>query len=80
MAIGIPGTIGGAAVMNAGAQGGCIAEILESVQIVSIDGEKQFTLKAKELQYSYRNSILQQENLVVSSVRLKLEPGHESQK
>ena len=42
-AVGIPGTVGGAAVMNAGAQGGCTAEILESVTVVDPNQPSQPT-------------------------------------
>jgi len=78
--IGIPGTIGGAVVMNAGAQGSCISKILKSVQVISMkDGEK-FDLDNKDLQFSYRNSLLQKENLIVISALLKLEPGHDHEK
>lgn len=77
-AVGIPGTAGGAAVMNAGAQGGCTAEWLESVQVVDpARPERPFRLRAAELEFAYRHSRLQQEPLVVLSVRLQLQPGHE---
>ena len=74
-AVGIPGTIGGAVVMNAGAQGNCIADKLESIEVMSIkDGEK-FRLRKNELRFSYRNSLLQNESLIVLSAKLNLEPG-----
>jgi UDP-N-acetylmuramate dehydrogenase len=77
-AVGIPGTAGGAAVMNAGAQGGCTAEWLHSVQVVD-PGRPQapFELMAAELDFAYRHSRLQHEPLVVLAVRLRLEPGHD---
>ena len=74
-AVGIPGTIGGAVVMNAGAQGHCIAECLESITTLSLSGEYK-TLKANNLNFGYRYSLLQQEKVIVISARLKLEPGH----
>lgn len=77
-AVGIPGTAGGAAVMNAGAQGGCTAEWLHSVRVVDPrrPGDP-FQLTASELDFAYRHSRLQLEPLVVLSVRFRLEPGHD---
>ncbi|MGB1416292.1 MAG: UDP-N-acetylmuramate dehydrogenase [Synechococcus sp.] len=75
--VGIPGTVGGAAVMNAGAQGGCIAERLESVRVMPIAGGDSFELRADQLEYDYRYSRLQQEDLVVLSARFQLDPGHD---
>jgi UDP-N-acetylmuramate dehydrogenase len=48
--VGIPGTVGGAAVMNAGAQGGCTAEVLDSVTVIEPHRPNQpFELRAGEL-------------------------------
>jgi UDP-N-acetylmuramate dehydrogenase len=77
-AVGIPGTVGGAAVMNAGAQGGCTADRLHSVRVLDPDRPDQpFTLEAGELDFAYRHSRLQQEPLVVLSARFRLEPGQD---
>lgn len=77
-AVGIPGTVGGAAVMNAGAQGGCTAEWLHSVRVLDpVRPDQSFTLTAAELEFAYRHSRLQQEPLVVLSARFRLEPGHD---
>ena len=76
-AIGIPGTVGGAAVMNAGAQGGCIADWLQSVQVLSLKSGEPFELSNKELRFSYRHSLLQTEELIVLSACFLLEPGHD---
>ena len=75
--VGIPGTVGGAAVMNAGAQGGCIADRLVSVRVMPITGGDSFELTADQLEFGYRHSVLQQDNLVVLSARFRLEPGHD---
>jgi UDP-N-acetylmuramate dehydrogenase len=77
-AVGIPGTVGGAVVMNAGAQGGCIAEWLHSVRVLDPrrPGEP-FTLAAADLAFAYRHSRLQEEPLLVLSARFRLEPGHD---
>ncbi len=75
--IGIPGTIGGAVTMNAGAQGGCIAERLDSALIMTLDSKEPFRIYNKELQFGYRSSRIQKEQLIVLSARFRLEPGHD---
>ncbi|MBE9191635.1 UDP-N-acetylmuramate dehydrogenase [Gloeocapsopsis crepidinum LEGE 06123] len=57
-AVGIPGSVGGAVVMNAGAHRSCIADILVSAQVLSVDGEVE-TLTPEQLDYRYRTSVLQ---------------------
>ncbi|MDY6902199.1 MAG: UDP-N-acetylmuramate dehydrogenase [Cyanobacteriota bacterium] len=73
-AVGIPGTIGGAVVMNAGAHNSCIADILVSVEVLKPDGSLQ-TMTCEELNYSYRTSVLQGSDLIVTQATLQLEPG-----
>ncbi|NDG74553.1 MAG: UDP-N-acetylmuramate dehydrogenase [Synechococcaceae bacterium WB8_1B_136] len=76
--VGIPGTVGGAVVMNAGAQGGCVADSLVSVTVVDpARGTEPFMVEAADLAFAYRHSRLQQEPLVVLSARFQLEPGHD---
>ncbi|WP_269623943.1 UDP-N-acetylmuramate dehydrogenase [Prochlorococcus marinus] len=74
-AVGIPGTIGGAVVMNAGAQEHCISDYLESITTLSLKGEYKI-IKRKDLNFGYRYSLLQNQNLIVVSARLKLVSGH----
>jgi UDP-N-acetylmuramate dehydrogenase len=77
-AVGIPGTVGGAVVMNAGAQGGCSADRLISVQVVDPAlPEQRIRLSADQLQFAYRHSRLQFEPLIVLSAQWQLEPGHD---
>ncbi len=78
-AVGIPGTVGGAAVMNAGAQGGSTEEWLDSVEVVSLRGGDPFELSREQLEFDYRHSRLQHEPLLVLSARFQLEPGHDPQ-
>lgn len=59
-AAGIPGTVGGAVVMNAGAYGGEIKNVLKSVNVICGDGSRR-ELGASELELSYRHSIFMQE-------------------
>jgi len=77
-AVGIPGTLGGAVVMNAGAQGGCTAEWLQAVEVLDPrQPATPFWLNASELDFGYRHSRLQSEPLIVVSARFRLEPGHD---
>lgn len=77
-AVGIPGTVGGAAVMNAGAQGSCTAEWLHSVEVVDrARPDEPFHLAASQLAFAYRHSRLQVEPLIVLSARFRLEPNHD---
>ena len=77
-AVGIPGTVGGAVVMNAGAQGGCIAEWLHSVQLLDPKQPDQtLTWSASDLAFGYRQSRLQHEPLIVLSARFRLDHGHD---
>ncbi|NDJ23742.1 UDP-N-acetylmuramate dehydrogenase [Nostoc sp. B(2019)] len=73
-AVGIPGTVGGAVVMNAGAHSNCIADMLVSAQVLSPDGTVG-TLTSEQLGYSYRTSLLQGGDRIVTQATLQLEPG-----
>lgn len=71
-AAGIPGSVGGALVMNAGAYGGEMKDIVESVKVLSKDG-KIMELSNEQMDFSYRHScVTEQEYLVLSAV-LKLQ-------
>jgi UDP-N-acetylmuramate dehydrogenase len=70
---GIPGTIGGAVAMNAGAYGGDIAQVLDWAEIVAPSGEV-LRLNAKDIGLSYRHSNLQP-GAVVTRARLRAQPG-----
>lgn len=73
-AYGIPGTVGGAIVMNAGAYGGEMCQVVESVRL--LDEDLQIvTLKGDEMAFGYRTSILKKKPYVVLSVRINLHPG-----
>lgn len=74
-ASGIPGTVGGAVFMNAGAYDGEISYILESAEILSGDGSRIFTLKKDELELSYRHSLLQRTGDVLLKAVFHLEKG-----
>ncbi|MDV3000632.1 MAG: UDP-N-acetylenolpyruvoylglucosamine reductase [Chroococcopsis gigantea SAG 12.99] len=78
-AVGIPGTVGGAVVMNAGAHKGCIADCLVSATVLNPDGGLE-TLTAQQLGYSYRTSALQGAGRLVISATFALNPGFDTQK
>ncbi len=73
-AAGIPGSIGGALVMNAGAYNGEMADVVKSVVAVSLDGEIQ-RLGHDELDLGYRNSIFQTNNMVIAEATFEMRPG-----
>ena len=73
-AFGIPGTVGGAVYMNAGAYDGEMADVVQLVHCITPDGERGF-LPAAELEFSYRHTALMERDLIVIGVTLKLTPG-----
>ena len=73
-ACGIPGSVGGAVFMNAGAYGGEIAHILLSCKVLTRDGEIK-TLSAQDMKFGYRRSYVQQTGDVVISAKFALAPG-----
>lgn len=71
---GIPGTIGGAIKMNAGAYGKEIKDIVKTVTVMDYTGTiKQ--MQNKDLQFEYRNSIISKERLIILGAVLKLKKG-----
>ncbi|WP_036481589.1 UDP-N-acetylmuramate dehydrogenase [Myxosarcina sp. GI1] len=77
-AVGIPGTVGGGVVMNAGAHQQCMADILVSATVLSPDGTIE-ELKPEDLAYAYRTSNLQGDNRLVVKATMQLEPGFSKQ-
>jgi UDP-N-acetylmuramate dehydrogenase len=75
-AVGIPGTVGGGVVMNAGAHRQCLADILVSATVLSGDGTIE-ELKPEDLGYAYRTSNLQNSNKLVLRATMQLEPGYD---
>lgn len=73
-AYGIPGSVGGAVYMNAGAYGGEIKDVLSEVSAMDKEGNvKIFSLEESEL--SYRSSLFQKNNMVILSAKFSLEKG-----
>ena len=73
-ASGIPGTIGGGAVMNAGAYDGEMSRIIREVTVVTPAGETK-VLGGEELDFGYRRSALQGADGIVTEIGIELEPG-----
>lgn len=73
-ASGIPGTLGGAVMMNAGAYGGEMKDIVESVSLMDYDGNL-IKKSCDEMDFSYRHSIVEDEKLIVLGAVLKLQKG-----
>ena len=73
---GIPGTVGGGVYMNAGAYGGEIRDICESVEVMYLDGTMEI-LSAEQMCFSYRHSRLEDEAAIVVSAVFKLNPKPE---
>ena len=70
---GIPGTVGGGVFMNAGAYGGEIADVCESVEVMDYSGRVQ-SLSRDQMDFSYRHSRLEEEKAVVVSATFRLAP------
>jgi UDP-N-acetylmuramate dehydrogenase len=77
-AVGIPGSVGGAVTMNAGAYGGDFGSLVSRVQAASLDGDTCW-IGADEMGFSYRHSLFaERDDLLVLSAELKLAPGDKS--
>ncbi len=73
-ACGIPGSVGGACFMNAGAYDGCVADVLKCVRVLMPDGSLD-TIDAADLDLGYRRSRVASDGLVVLSATFDLEKG-----
>ena len=76
--VGIPGTVGGAVVMNAGAHGSDTQEILVSTEVLNPDGSLE-TLTPDQLEFKYRTSSLQADPRIVTQATFQLKPGYDPQ-
>ncbi|MEK4701449.1 UDP-N-acetylmuramate dehydrogenase [Solibacillus sp. FSL R7-0668] len=77
-ACGIPGSIGGAMAMNAGAYGGEIKDIVTSCTVVTVEGEV-LVLSNEQLELSYRKSIIAKKGYFVLSATFELVKGEQQQ-
>lgn len=74
---GIPGTVGGGVYMNAGAYGGEVKQVVESVTVLMMDGTQKIFTGAEH--FSYRNSVFQSLDCVIVSAVFRLVPGDPEQ-
>lgn len=77
-ACGIPGSIGGAMAMNAGAYGGEIQDVIVQTTVLTPSGEK-LVLSKEELELSYRKSIITKKGYYVLSAEFELAPGNQEE-
>ena len=77
-ASGIPGTVGGGVVMNAGAYGGEMKDIVQNVTVLTREGEI-LKLKKEELGFGYRASVIKDRGYVVLAAELELVPGNKEE-
>ncbi len=73
-AYGIPGSVGGAVFMNAGAYGGEMKDVVTEVRFLDREG-RPGSLSGEELGFCYRGSAFQRMNVVITSAVLRLQPG-----
>lgn len=76
---GVPGTVGGALVMNAGAYGGEIKDIVLETKYIDLDAVEIKTIENKEHKFEYRKSIFQNLNCLILETTLKLQIGDKDQ-
>lgn len=72
---GIPGTVGGAMVMNAGAYDGEMSFVVESVEMLREDGTLK-TYSLEEMEFGYRNSVMKKERLIALKTVFSLKAGN----
>ena len=74
-AVGIPGSLGGAVFMNAGAYDGEMSKVVTKVTVLTVDGEIK-DLSKEELVFCYRHSSIQDNDAIVISVEMQLAKGN----
>ena len=77
-AAGIPGTVGGGVIMNAGAYDGELKDVVEAVSFVGPDG-KEYILSGEEMEFGYRSSALQDSGCIVTGVSFALRRGNKAE-
>ena len=73
-ASGIPGTVGGGVVMNAGAYGGEMSQVVSKVTVINVDGEI-LELENETMEFGYRTSTIRNQPFVVTEVTFELQTG-----
>ena len=74
-AYGIPGTVGGALYMNAGAYGGEMSQVVVSATVIDHDGNTR-SLRLEQMNLGYRTSVFKNIDLIITSVKFKLKRGN----
>lgn len=77
-AAGIPGSVGGAIFMNAGAYGGEIANVVSSIDEILPDG-REVQISGSDLHFGYRHSVVQENHGIVVAATFNLETGQQPQ-
>ena len=77
LAAGIPGSVGGAVFMNAGAYGGETCNVIQSVKVLTREGEYKNYSQA-EMKFSYRHSLVQENGDIVTEAAFTLKKGNKS--
>lgn len=72
---GIPGTIGGAVIMNAGAYGGEMSQVVTCVDAIARSDGKPIRFEGRALGFAYRHSAMMDAGVIVTDVTLRLAPG-----
>ena len=78
-ASGIPGSIGGAVFMNAGAYGGEIKDVVRSVRVMDTDGTNARDVSGEDMDFSYRHSRAQDGDMIILSAVMELTPDEPSE-
>ena len=77
-AAGIPGSVGGAIFMNAGAYGGEMKEVVQKVEVFTKNGEKKIYTN-EQMEFSYRHSIIQETKEIISKVYFQMKKGNKEE-
>lgn len=72
---GIPGTIGGGVIMNAGSYGGELSQVVTRVEALSIEDGRSVVFEGVDLGFSYRHSAMMDADVIVTGVTMQLDPG-----
>ena len=75
---GIPGSVGGAIFMNAGAYGGEMKEVVQKVEVFIKNGEKKIYTN-EQMEFSYRHSIIQETKEIISKVYFQMKKGNKEE-
>ena len=77
-AAGIPGTIGGGVVMNAGAYGGELKDVIVSVRVLTKDSKSE-EISCEDMGFGYRTSVVRKNEYIVTEVKIKLSKGNKEE-